>query len=409
MSEMSLLSSFIEAIDSLSANKLRSGLTMLGIVIGVAAVVAMLGIGNGTQASITSQIESIGTNLLYVTSGGEANNPEPLTLKDAKAISDPKLAPSVAYVAPVLQGQVQVSIPGTSANTSLMGVTPDFFKVQNADLAEGAQISSEQVDNFSSVVLLGSDVAETLFDRTTNLVGERVRINGQVFKVSGVLEQQGGTGFGNNDNRILAPLSTVQVRLLRRAGPDQVDMIYVQAKSAEQVPSATDEVSQILRSRHRNTLGEDDFDILSTQAFLDTASAITGTMTMFLGGIAAISLLVGGIGIMNIMLVTVVERTREIGLRKALGARRSDILFQFLVESSMLSLSGGIVGVALGYGIAALIGRIASLGGSPIQPIVDPASILMASLFSAVVGLFFGLYPANRAAKLEPVEALRSE
>jgi putative ABC transport system permease protein len=406
---MSLLSSFIEAIESLSANKLRSGLTMLGIVIGVAAVVAMLGIGNGTQASITSQIESIGTNLLYVTSGGEASNPEPLTLKDAEAIADPKLAPSVAYVAPVLQGQVQVSIPGTSANTSLLGVSPEFFKLQNAGLAEGTLISQAQVENFSSVVLLGSDVAETLFDRITNLVGERVRINDQVFKVSGILEQQGGTGFGNNDNRILAPLSTVQVRLLRRAGADQVDMIYVQAKSAEQVPSATDEVSQILRSRHRSTLGEDDFDILSTQAFLDTASAITGTMTVFLGGIAAISLLVGGIGIMNIMLVTVVERTREIGLRKAMGARKLDILFQFLVESSMLSLSGGIIGVALGYGIATLIGKIASFGGNPIQPIVDPTSVLMATLFSAVVGLFFGLYPANRAAKLEPVEALRSE
>jgi putative ABC transport system permease protein len=186
-------------------------------------------------------------------------------------------------------------------------------------------------------------------------------------------------------------------------------MIYVQAKTSEKVSTATNEVSQILRSRHRSTLGEDDFEILSTQAFLDTASAITGTMTMFLGGIAGVSLLVGGIGIMNIMLVTVIERTREIGLRKAMGARRIDILIQFLVESSMLSLSGGMMGIALGYAIASLIGQIASFGGAPINPIIETDAVLLATLFSAAVGLFFGLYPANRAASLEPVEALRSK
>jgi len=406
---MNIWQSFLEAIESLSSNKLRSSLTMLGIIIGVAAVIALTGLGAGTQASITSSLESIGTNLLYVTSGGDASNPEPLTLKDAEAIANPLQAPSVKYVAPTLQGKVEISIPGESTNTSIIGVTKDYFHVQNADVSEGKQISQEQVDDYASIVLLGTDVAEALFNRTTDLIGESVRINGQVFKVAGVLEKQGGTGFGSNDDRILVPLSTASERLLHRSSKDVVDLIYVQAKDSESVDSAVEEVSAILRSRHLSTLGEDDFEILNTQSFLDTANAITKTLTMFLGGIAGVSLLVGGIGIMNIMLVTVVERTREIGLRKALGARKIDILWQFLVESGMLSLMGGIIGILVGYGISLLVGRIASFGGSPIDPVITLNSILMATLFSAGVGLFFGLFPANRAANLEPVEALRSE
>jgi putative ABC transport system permease protein len=406
---MNLFSSFSEALESLSANKMRAGLTMLGIVIGVAAVIAMLGLGSGTEATITSEIESIGTNLLFVSSGGDASNPEPITLGDANAIADPEMVPSVAYVAPVLQGQVQVNVSGESTNTSLAGVTKEYFQVQSADVVEGVSISQEHIDDYDTVVLLGPDVAESLFDRTTDLVGKKVRINGQIFTVIGVLESQGGTSFGSSDNRVLIPLTTAQARLLRRDTRDQVDLLYVQARDSDSVPDAINEVEQILRSRHRSTLGEDDFEILSTQAFLDTASAITSTFTMFLGGIAGVSLLVGGIGIMNIMLVSVVERTKEIGLRKALGARKTNILFQFLVESSFLSLSGGLIGIALGYVIAILIGQIASMGGAPITPVIEVQSILLATLFSAAVGLFFGLYPANRAASLEPVEALRTE
>lgn len=397
-----------ESLESLTTNKIRSGLTMLGIIIGVASVVAMSSIGTGTQTAITSEIESIGVNLLYVMSGGDSTDPQPLTLKDAEAIADVKKAPSVGVVAPILQGQVEVGVPGESTNTTLTGVTPDFFLVQDAEVSEGQQISSAHMADFASVVLLGTDVAKALFGETSGLVGKKVRIRGQIFKVIGILKEQGGSGFGSNDDRVLVPLSTAQLRLLRRSELDQVDMIYVQARSTEQVTQAMDDVSQILRARH-HTMGEDDFEILSTQSFLETASAITGTFTLFLGGIGAISLVVGGIGIMNIMLVTVSERTREIGLRKAVGARRRDIRLQFLIESSLLSLGGGLLGVVLGWIVSRLIGQIAASSDTSLNPVVSLESVLIATLFAAAVGLFFGIYPANRAANLEPVEALRTE
>jgi putative ABC transport system permease protein len=398
----------IESFESLSANKVRSALTMLGIVIGVAAVVALMSIGNGTQSAITSQIESIGTNLLYVSSGGDATNPKPLTIQDAAALLNAQVDPAVSRVAPIMQGQVEASVPGESSNTSLLGVTPDFFLMQDITVAEGAQISTKNVDDYASVVMIGSKVAENLFNGTTGLAGKTVRLNGQVFKVIAVLESAGGTGFGNSDNRVLVPLSTARLRLLSRDHPDEVDQIYVQAASSDVVNDAITDVTQILRARHR-TLGVDDFEILSTQSFLETATAITGTLTLFLGGIAGISLLVGGIGIMNIMLVTVTERTREIGLRKALGARRRDILLQFLIESSLLSLGGGLIGVSLGWGISKVVGQIATANGTSLNPVVTLQSVLLATLFAACVGLFFGIYPANRASGLAPVEALRTD
>jgi putative ABC transport system permease protein len=402
---MSLWQSFLEAIGSLSANKTRSSLTMLGIVIGVGAVIALMGLGEGTQASITGEIESIGTNVLFVSSGGEADNPEALTIRDAQVIADPSSAPSVKNVAPVLQGKVEVSIPGESTSTSLVAITPEYHLVQSADVAQGLPITDDQLENYASVVLLGTDVAEELFNRTTDLIGEKVRLNGQVFTVSGVLEEQGAAGFGSSgDNQVLVPLTTAQLRLLKRASSDEVDLIYIQANNAEGVPAAEEEVAQILRSRHRSTLGEDDFEITSTQSIVDMAETITNTLTLFLGAIAGVSLLVGGIGIMNIMLVTVTERTKEIGLRKAMGARKRDVLSQFLVESSLLSLGGGLIGIMLGFGIAILVGRLIS-----IDAVITVEVVLLATLFSAAIGLFFGLYPANRAASLEPVEALRSE
>ncbi len=402
---MSLWQSFLEAIESLTANITRSSLTMLGIVIGVGAVIALMGLGEGTQASITGEIESIGTNVLFVSSGGEADNPEALTIKDAQVIADPSLAPSVKNVAPVLQGKVEVSIPGESTSTSLVAITPEYHLVQSADVAQGLPITDDQLENYASVVLLGTDVAEELFNRTTDLIGEKVRLNGQVFTVSGVLEEQGAAGFGSSgDNQVLVPLTTAQLRLLKRASSDEVDLIYVQANNAEGVPAAEEEVAQILRSRHRSTLGEDDFEITTTQSIVDMAETITNTLTLFLGAIAGVSLLVGGIGIMNIMLVTVTERTKEIGLRKAMGARKRDVLSQFLVESSLLSLGGGLIGIMLGFGIAIMVGRLIS-----IDAVITVEVVLLATLFSAAIGLFFGLYPANRAASLEPVEALRSE
>jgi len=403
--------SIIEALESLSANKLRSSLTIIGIVIGVAAVIAIVSIGRGAQNTITGSIQGIGTNLLFVFSGGSENvrNPKPLTLGDAQAIADPFQAPSVAGVAPILRGTAEVSAGGNSTNTSLEGVTPEYSPVRNLNVTEGSFISQENILGRASVVLLGTQVADDLFGRAEGLVGETVRIEGQPFRVIGVLESKGGSGFNNEDNRVLIPLSTAQTRLLRRANRDQVDLVIAQATSAEAVPNANAEISQILRARHRTDIGADDFTILTQEDFLTTAETITGVLTVFLGGIAAISLLVGGIGIMNIMLVSVTERTREIGLRKAMGARRVDILIQFLAESSLLSLFGGLIGVGLGAVIASIVERIAAANGTPITPAIGVDTILLATLFSTAVGLFFGLYPANRAAGLEPVEALRYE
>jgi putative ABC transport system permease protein len=408
---MNVFQAFLEALESLSSNKLRSGLTILGIVIGVGAVIAMVSIGRGAQNVITSSIQGIGTNVLFVFRGGTDNvsNPQPLTLGDADAIADPFQAPSVSGVAPELQGSTTVSLGGESTNTTIEGVTPAYETVRNATLSEGDFISEEQLLGRASVVLIGTDVADKLFGRTEGLVGETVRIEGQPFRVIGVLESKGGSSFGNADNRVLVPLTTAQTRLLRRSTRDRVDLIFVQAASAADVPRANEEISQILRTRHRTAIGEDDFTIFTQQDFLTTAETITSVLTIFLGGIAAISLLVGGIGIMNIMLVSVSERTREIGLRKALGARRIDILLQFLTESAVLSLIGGLVGIGLGWTISYIVGRIAQANNTPINPSIGVDTVLLATLFSAAVGLFFGLYPANRAAGLEPVEALRYE
>jgi putative ABC transport system permease protein len=408
---VNLFQSFIEALESLSTNKLRSALTILGIVIGVGAVIALISIGRGAGNSITGSIQGIGTNLLFVFRGGseDVRNPRPITMSDVDAIADPFQAPSVAEVAPLLQGEAKVSYGGESVNTSLIGITPSYEPVRNMAVSEGEFIREEHILGQASVVLLGSEVADDLFGRTEGLIGETVRIEGQPFRVIGVLESKGGSAFGSQDDQVLVPLTTARTRLLRRASRDRVDMLLVQAVNANAVPQAREEVAQILRTRHRTSIGADDFTILTQQDFLDTAATITNVLTIFLGGIAAISLLVGGIGIMNIMLVSVTERTREIGLRKALGARKIDILIQFLTESSVLSLIGGLIGIALGWAISFVVGRIAAASDTPINPTLSLDIILLATLFSTAVGLFFGLYPANRAASLEPVEALRYE
>jgi putative ABC transport system permease protein len=408
---MNLYQSVIEALESLSANKLRSALTILGIVIGVGAVIALVSIGRGAQATITDSIQGIGTNLIFVFRGGseDVRNPKPVTLGDAQAIADPFQAPSVGGVAPVLQGSGKIAFGGESSTTTLSGVTPEYASVRNYQVAEGEFFNESHMLGQASVVLLGTEVADKLFGRREGLVGESVRIEGQPFRVLGVMEERGGSGFSNEDDQIFVPLTTAQARLLRRATRDRVDMIMVQAVSAEAVPQASEEVAQILRTRHRTQIGADDFTLLTQQDFLDTASTITGVLTIFLGGIAAISLLVGGIGIMNIMLVSVTERTREIGLRKAVGAHKRDILVQFLTESSVLSLFGGIIGILLGWLIAFVVGKIAQANNAPIDPTIGIDVILLATVFSTAVGLFFGLYPANRAASLEPVEALRYE
>jgi putative ABC transport system permease protein len=410
---MIIVESIFEALQSLSANKLRSALTILGIVIGVAAVIAMLAIGRGAQNSITGSIQGIGVNLLFVMRGGrgdtQVRNPRPLTLPDAQAIGDPLQAPSVIQSTALLQGSAELSFAGETATTQIVGVQANYADVRNESVAEGQFITDEHLLGRASVVLLGPDTAEKLFGRTDDLVGETIRIEGMPFRVIGVLGSKGGSSFGSEDDRALIPLTTAQTRLLRRASIDQVDMILVQAASSEQVTAATEEISQILRQRHRTAVGADDFQVFSQQSILDIAQSVTGVLTIFLGGVAAISLLVGGIGIMNIMLVSVTERTREIGLRKALGARRLSIIIQFLTESALLSLIGGLIGILLGWLISYVVGRVAAAADAAINPAIGLDMILLATLFSTAVGLFFGLYPANRAANLQPVEALRYE
>lgn len=409
---MNLAQSILEALESLNGNKLRSGLTVLGIVIGVAAVIAMLSVGRGAEASITGSISGIGTNLLFIFRGDfkdTIRNPKPLTLGDVQAIADPFQAPSVAAVAPALQGNAEVSFGGETTTTQIIGATPEYFKVRNYLVTEGEYITEEHILGRASVVLIGPDVADKLFGHRDGVTGETVRIEGQPFRVLGVLESKGGGTFGSQDNLVIVPFSTAQTRLIRRSTADRVDIILAQAVDAESVDTAIDEISQILRTRHRTAVGEDDFTIFTQRDLLTTFESITGILTIFLGGIAGISLLVGGIGIMNIMLVSVTERTREIGLRKALGARKRDILIQFLTESSLLSLFGGIIGILFGWFIAYIVGRIAAATNTDFTPVVSADAILLATLFSAAVGLFFGIYPASRAANLEPVEALRYE
>jgi putative ABC transport system permease protein len=423
---MSIAQALLEALESLNGNKMRSGLTVLGIVIGVAAVIAMLAVGNGAQASITGSISSIGTNLLFVFRGAQdgpgggggpggppgrssSSNTRPLTMADAAAIADPFAAPHVEAVAPIIQGNATLTYGGEKTSTQISGVTADYKSVRNMELSEGEFINAEHVLGRMSVVALGPDAADTLFGRHDGVIGETIRIEGQPFRVIGVLVSKGGGSMGSEDNAAYMPFTTAQARLIKHGSRDEVDVIFAQATTAETVKQAADEISNILRQRHRTPIGQDDFTVFSQEDFLQTFQTITGVLTIFLGGIAGISLLVGGIGIMNIMLVSVTERTREIGLRKALGARKKDILLQFLTESSLLSLIGGIIGIMFGWLIAFTVGKVAAAMDTVFIPIVGTDAIILSTSFSAAIGLFFGIYPASRAASLEPVEALRYE
>jgi putative ABC transport system permease protein len=413
---MVLLQNLREAMDSLSANKLRSILTVLGIVIGVAAVIAMLSIGRGARQQITDQIESIGTNLIYVTPGSTnqrgvftaAGSAGTLTVNDASALMN---VPGVVAVTAETEGRVQAAYLGQNVNTRLIGTTPNYMDVHSLSLADGSFISDSNQAARSAVVVLGSNVAQNLFGSTAGVVGQNVRLNGQPYRVIGVLNSTGGTGFLNQDDQVIVPITTAQTRLANQGrfrGGNVINQITVKATSASQVPTVVTAVTEEMRALHNTTAATDDFTVTSQQATIGAATQITNTLTIFLGGIAGISLLVGGIGIMNIMLTTVTERTREIGLRKALGARRRDILTQFLVESTVLSFIGGVIGVIGGWSIARLLGQI-QLGSSAITPVVGLDSVLLATLFSMAVGLFFGIYPATRAARMLPVEALRYE
>ena len=405
------------SFSSLGANKLRAGLTLLGIVIGVAAVISLMAIGRGAQEVIISRIQSLGTNLLFVRPGTTSDrgvvaglgSAATLTLDDAYALLDPVFAPSVVAVAPELSASGQVVAGRENTSTQIRGVTAEYQFVRSFAVGSGQFIASAHVQNRSEVAVLGSRVAETLFG-FRNPVGQTIRINGRQFTVIGVLESKGGSALGNQDDQVLVPITTAYYRLASRRtsrGSINVQTITVQAGSGESMDSAVQEIATVLRLRHRIT-DEDDFTITSQQETIETLEETTNTFVVFLGAIASISLLVGGIGIMNIMLVSVTERTREIGIRKAMGAKRRDILFQFVTEATLLSLGGGGAGVILGLAISRLLdGR--SLGTQTFQTAFGGDIALLALVVSAAIGLFFGIYPAVRAARLHPIEALRYE
>jgi putative ABC transport system permease protein len=411
---MKILEGIRLAARALTTNKLRSALTMLGIIIGVGAVITLMSVGEGVQAYITNQFESIGTNLFFVIPGSfqqELKRPAYLTLKDAEALLNPVEAPDVLRVAPLVQGSARITTPGKERIVEVSGVTPDYPIVRNWGMLTGNFITSADNQARGRVAVLGQSTASYFFPNTPDPTGEVVRVNGAPFRVIGVLEERGGNSFRNEDEVVMIPLSTALSRIFPRRtnqGEPRLSFIYIQAVSEDRMNAAIEEVSQILRQRHRIAPGEpDDFTAISQSDLIGTFQQITGVLTVFLGAIAGISLLVGGIGIMNIMLVSVTERTREIGLRKAVGARKRDILWQFLIEAVMLSTFGGGLGIGIGAAGASAISYFLREDG--FYAVTTFNAIALATLFSAAVGLFFGIYPAQRAAKLNPIDALRYE
>jgi putative ABC transport system permease protein len=390
---------------------------MLGIIIGVAAVLTTMGIGRGAAANITERIESQGTNLLTISPGassvgglsGGAGSASTLTMGDAKALQDLTLHPTLALVAPEYGANARLVVGDTNTQNQVTGVTADYAEVRNLEVASGRFLTPTDNEGQSRVAVLGSELAGDLF-AAENPVGLSVRINGEPYQVVGVLEETGGFGRTTPDTQAYIPIEVAQGRLFnapRYRGDYTVSSINVQVVDEDQVDEAQSQIETTLRLRHNLRADqENDFDIFDQASLLETVADISQTMTIFLGAIGAISLLVGGIGIMNIMLVSVTERTREIGLRKAVGAHDQDILLQFLVEALVLCFIGGLIGVGLAYGVAALFDRIPAL---TFNVLIQPDSLALALSFSLLAGLVFGIYPAMRATQLDPIEALRSE
>ncbi|MBI4299518.1 MAG: ABC transporter permease [Chloroflexi bacterium] len=414
---MKIFDSLIMAVKALDTNKLRSALTVLGIIIGVGAVISVMSIGRGTAANVTSRIEGLGSNLLFVSPGatnqggvrGAAGSAATLTVDDATALVDPVMAPAVVATAPEARAFGQMVAGGNNANSQIIGTTSDYQYIRNYPIGSGEFITDQNVASRSTVVVLGSGVAGTLFPGA-DPIDQVVRINNQQFRVQGVLEPGGGTDFFSRDQAVLMPITTMLYRFQAQRtarGGASVQSIDVQVVSSKQMENAKLQVADILRERHRVT-GQDDFTITSQQDILGAAAETANIFTIFLGSIAGIALLVGGIGIMNIMLVSVTERTREIGIRKAVGAKRKDVMLQFTLEATILSLGGGIAGAGVGLGISRLIERL-SLNGQKLQTLVTPDIIILAVSVSAAIGLLFGIYPALRASRLNPIEALRYE
>ena len=398
----------VVALSALRANKMRSFLTMLGIVIGVAAVIAMVAIGKGAQQSISDRIAGLGTTLLTVRPGsargfGVSNDDNAkLTVKDAEALE--KRGTNFAAIGPEMSKRAQFQYGNTNAMTQVTGAKPNYIDIRKFTLAAGRMFNDAEEVGMRRVAVVGSAVIDNLGLQTPEaLLGENVRIGGLQFQVIGVFASKGQAGFGNNpDDFVLIPLSTAQFRVM---GSDRLSNIGVLASSEDKIPQAQADIQSILRREHRLAAGKkDDFDIRNQAEFLTTFAETTKTFTFLLAGIAAVSLLVGGIGIMNIMLVSVTERTREIGVRKALGATKGAILLQFLIEAIVLCLLGGLVGIVIGWGGAALLNKIGGFNTT-----VDPSAVALAFAFSAGVGLLFGVWPARRAASLDPIVALRYE
>jgi putative ABC transport system permease protein len=405
------------ALESIVAHKLRAILTMLGIIIGVAAVLTTMGIGRGAAANITERIESQGTNLLSISPGsnyvgglsGGAGSASTLTMGDVAALQDTRLHPALALVAPEYSANARLVYGDTNSQNQVTGVTADYAQVRNLEVASGRFLTPEDNQAQAHVVVLGSELAADLYGGE-NPVGLSLRIDGEPFQVVGVLKESGGFGPDSHDMRAYVPIELAQGRLFnadRYRGQYTVTSIYIQVINQDQVDAAQLQLEATLRLRHNLRADEEnDFYIFDQASMLETAQDISQTMTIFLGAIGAVSLLVGGIGIMNIMLVSVTERTREIGLRKAIGAHDNDILLQFLVEALVLCFLGGLVGVGLAYGVAALFAQIPSF---TFTVLIQPDSLALALGFSLLAGLVFGIYPAMRATQLDPIEALRSE
>jgi putative ABC transport system permease protein len=402
------------AIGSLLANKVRALLTMLGVIIGVASVVALLALGNGATASITGQIQSIGTNLLTVIPGslnrrgpGEQNQAQNLTMTDVAAITALKLP--ITGPSPTFGGSGQIVAPAADTSATITGVTPSYLMISNLTLSSGTFITDDQVAGADGVVVLGNTLAKTLFGSGA-AVGQNLRVAGRTLRVIGVLNLKGSSGFGSVDDQALTPITVAQQQLFGARTPDgngwKVSQIQISVTNSADINAVQARIESLLRQQHDlvATGAKDDFQVVNQASILSSLSTITTLLTAFLASVAGISLLVGGIGIMNIMLVSVTERTREIGLRKAVGARPRDILLQFVVEALVISLTGGIIGLLLGCGVALIVTLTGLLTAS-----VTLSSVLLAVGFSLAVGLFFGIYPAQRAAKLNPIDALRHE
>ncbi len=404
---MNVLENIKMAGKTLLSNKLRSALTMLGIVIGNASVIAMIGVGEGGQKYVNKQLESLGPNVLFILPGNRETQrvsfavPKTLVLADAQAIVSQ--VPTVAGVSPELNRRLVVNYRSRNTNVNIIGTTPSFLKVRDFETAIGRFFSDLDMKRDNQVVVLGADLAEQLFG-SNNPIGQQLRISNSSFQVIGVLEAKGSSVGADYDNAALVPITTSANRLVGRNSPYGIalDYIVASARDNKSVDAAEFQITNLLRQRHK-IISEDDFTMRSQKDALQTVGQITGALTIMLAAIAGISLFVGGIGIMNIMLVSVTERTQEIGLRKAIGATQQDILLQFVIEAVIVSAAGGLVGTVIGVGGVMLVGAL-----TPLNAGVSPVAIAIAVGVSGGIGLFFGVVPARRAAQLDPIVALRS-